>query len=85
MSTIEKLKCRVKTIPNDFTYAEANKLLCAMGFVEDNKGKTSGSRVKYFRESDGAMIILHKPHPRPEMKKYAIEQMVEKLREYGEL
>ena len=85
MSTIEKLKKRIKKIPKDFTYAEASTLLTARGFKEFNKGKTSGSRVRFYREKDGAIIDLHKPHPKPEMKKYAVEQMVDKLKEYGEL
>lgn len=85
MSTADKLKQRIQKIPKDFTYAEAAKLLKSLGFEENNKGKTSGSRVKFYRKSDGAMINLHKPHPQPEMKGYAIEQLVEKLKEYGEL
>ncbi|MFR5739464.1 MAG: type II toxin-antitoxin system HicA family toxin [Coprococcus sp.] len=85
MSTAEKLKKRVAKIPRDFLYAEAKSLLKSLGFEEYNKGKTSGSRVRFFRKSDGAFIDLHKPHPGKEMKKYAVEQLVEKLKEYGEL
>ncbi|MDE6956815.1 MAG: type II toxin-antitoxin system HicA family toxin [Lachnospiraceae bacterium] len=85
MSTAEKLKKRVAKIPRDFTYVEAKSLLKTLGFEEYNKGRTSGSRVRFFRESDGAVVDLHKPHPEKEMKKYAVEQLVEKLREYGEL
>ena len=83
MSTAEKLKKRVAKIPRDFTYVEAKSLLKTLGFEEYNKGRTSGSRVRFFRESD--VVDLHKPHPEKEMKKYAVEQLVEKLREYGEL
>ena len=72
-------------MPKDFTYAEAQTLLKAMGYCEINKGKTSGSRVRFYREKDKAVIDLHKPHPRPEMKKYAVEQLVSKLKEYGDL
>ncbi len=85
MSRLEKLKKRAEKIPKDFTYAEARSLLKALGFEEINKGKTSGSRVRFYRVSDRAVIDLHKPHPKPEMPKYAVEQMVEKLREYGGL
>ena len=72
-------------IPKDFTYSEARSLLEAMEYEEINKGRTSGSRVRFYRKEDGAIIDLHKPHPQPEMKKYAVEQMVEKLKEYGDL
>lgn len=85
MSTLEKLKSRVERLPKDFTYAEARTLLKALGFEEITKGKTSGSRVRFYRKNDGAVIDLHKPHPKPEMKGYAVEQLVERLKEYGEL
>ena len=41
--------------------------------------------MRFYRKSDGAVIDLHKPHPKPEMKGYAVEQLVERLKEYGEL
>ena len=63
MSRLDKAKERLKSIPKDYTYSEAKYLLGQLGFIEDNKGKTSGSRVKFFRPSDGKMISFHKPHP----------------------
>ena len=63
MSKLDKAKQRLKSIPKDYTYTEAQYLLGQLGFVEDNKGKTSGSRVKFYRYSDGEMVLLHKPHP----------------------
>jgi hypothetical protein len=54
---------RLKSVPKDFTYSEVRKILTSLGFVEDTKGKTSGSRVKFYRNSDKKMIMLHKPHP----------------------
>ena len=56
-----------------------------MGFEEFNKGKTSGSRVKFYREKDGRIIMLHKPHPTDIMDKGAVEDLVQKLKEMGEL
>ena len=44
-----------------------------------NKGKTSGSRVKFYKGN--IIIILHKPHPRKELLEYQIKQMIEKLSE----
>lgn len=85
MSTLEKLKDRVRHIPKDFTYEEARRLLISLGYKEINKGKTSGSRVRFYRETDGVFIDLHRPHPQKEMKKYAVEQLVEKLKEFGDL
>ncbi len=45
MSKFEKAKERIKLRPKDYTYTEAKSLLSQMGFVEYQKGKTSGSRV----------------------------------------
>lgn len=63
MSKLEKAIERLKSVPKDYTYSEAKYLLGQLGFVETNKGKTSGSRVKFVRYSDGEFILLHKPHP----------------------
>ena len=63
MSKLEKAKQRLKTIPKDYTYNEAKSLLLRLGFMEFTKGKTSGSRVKFYRAIDGKIILLHKPHP----------------------
>ena len=62
MSKIEKQIERLKSKPKDFTYDEAKSILNNFGFMEYNKGKTSGSRVE-FKDKNGRKIILHKPHP----------------------
>jgi hypothetical protein len=56
-----------------------------MGFVEYNKGKTSGSRVKFYRERDSRVILLHKPHPGDVMDRGAVSDLVDYLKEIGEL
>ena len=53
--------------------------------IEWNKGKTSGSRVKFYREKDKRIILLHKPHPEDTMKSGAVKELVEFLTELGEL
>lgn len=85
MGQIEKLIERIKKIPADLTYDEIKRLMNYLGYVESNKGKTSGSRVAFYREKDNAMIILHKPHPENIVKKYAIRQLIETLKERGDL
>ena len=57
MSKYEKAKKRILNIPSDYQYLEARYLLGKMGFEEFNKGKTSGSRVKFYREKDGRIVI----------------------------
>lgn len=56
-----------------------------MGFEEYHKGKTSGSRVKFYRKQDGRVILLHKPHPGDVMKQGAVKQLVDYLMKIGEL
>ena len=70
MGQKEKLIAKLKTTPKNFT------------FDDSNKGKTSGSRVKFESEIYGA-ILLHKPHPQKELKAYQIKQLVEKLEQEG--
>ena len=79
MSKKEKLAARLKTRPTDFTYAELRTLLSGMGYVEDSKGKTSGSRVSFIHEETKHMISLHKPHPGNILKRYQIDLIVEEL------
>ena len=75
MGGLEKLKKRLYTVPKDFTYSEARRLLRQLGFEESTKGKTSGSRVKFYRSRDQKMLLLHKPHPGDIMNVAATRQL----------
>jgi len=46
-----------------------------------NKGKTSGSRVRFIKHN--IAIILHKPHPRKELPVYQIKQILDVLMKEG--
>ncbi len=85
MSKSEKAKNRIRMKPKDYTYTEAKVLLEQMGFVEYNKGKTSGSRVKFYRKEDQKIILLHKPHPGDVMRFGAVKDLLEFLQNLGEL
>ena len=87
MGKLEKAKERLKQIPRDYTYIEARNLLIALEFEEWNKGKTSGSRVMFYRENNNDIqkIMLHKPHPGDEMKSYAVKQLIVFLEEFSNL
>lgn len=85
MSKSEKAKARILSKPKEYTYTEAKALLSQLGFEEYNKGKTSGSRVKFFRERDKKVILLHKPHPGDVMKAGAVAALVDFLKNSGEL
>ena len=85
MSRLDKAKERLKSIPKDYTYSEAKTLLSQLGFTESMKGKTSGSRVKFYREADGESILLHRPHPSNVMSIGNIRDLAEYLKEINEL
>lgn len=85
MSKFEKAKERIKLKPKDYTYSEAKALLSQIGFVEYNKGKTSGSRVRFYRREDQKAILLHKPHPGDVMKPGAVKDLLDFLIDLGEL
>lgn len=85
MSKLKKALLRILSQPKDYTYSEAKWLLRQLGFQEFNKGKTSGSRVKFYRDSDQRIILLHKPHPGDQMKPGAVKALVEHLKKLGEL
>ena len=81
MSKLEKDIERLKSKPKDFTYDEAKKILNNFGFIENNKGKTSGLRVE-FKNNSNKKIILHKPHPSNILKPYQINNIIKQLKEW---
>ncbi len=85
MSTIAKGKARILSIPSDYIYDEARHLLLQLGFKEFQKGKTSGSRVKFYREKDKKIILLHKPHPTNVMSIPSVKDLVKALQDSKDL
>lgn len=82
MTKINKLRTRFLSKPKDFTWSELKVLLTGLGFEEFNSGKTSGSRVRFIHENYSD-IILHKPHPNPELKSYQLKQLIIQLKKEG--
>ena len=78
MSTKDKLIERFKRQPKDFTWNELVRLFGILGFSEDNKGKTSGSRTVFVKESDE--IEIHKPHPSKIIKGYVMKNVLNFLK-----
>ena len=74
MSKKEKLIQKLKAQSKSFSYEDAKILLEYLNFLENNKGKTSDSRVMFSSETHGN-IMLHKPHPQKELKSYQIKQL----------
>jgi len=85
MSKIDKQIARLLSKPKDFTFNELSSLLNALGYVKDNKGKTSGSRVAFISKITSSVIRLDKPHPGNELKLYLISYVINKLKENGEI
>ena len=83
MSRLEKLETKLKSRPKDFTYAELKKLLKSMGYKEEPKGKSSGSRVAFIHEDSRHIIRIHKLHPGNIIKEYVIEYLNKELKEQG--
>lgn len=84
MGTKEKLIDRLRSLPVDFTFDEVARLLHLFGYKQSNKGKTSGSRVLFIDERN-RKILLHRPHPGNILKRYALENVIEKLIRNGDI
>ena len=81
MSKKEKLIKRLKSRPKDFEFEEAETLLMALGFAKSNKGKTSGSRVRFYKGNFS--IDLHKPHPKKDLPVALVNEIVKELERMG--
>jgi len=83
MSKKEKLVDRLMKKPKDFTFDEMVLLLSYFGY-ELKQGGT-GSGVNFIKEGSNEVINFHKPHPNGVLKKYVLDQVIEKLRKDGQL
>ena len=81
MSKKQKLIDKLKARSKNFEYDEAESLLLSLGFKKSNKGKTSGSKVKF--NAGNTDIDLHRPHPQKKLKPYQINDIIDAL-EKGE-
>ncbi len=70
----------VHSLPQKYwhLHTEAESLLEWLGYTKLNKGKTSGSRVKFIKGNKP--IYLHKPHPRKNLLKYQVKDLKSNLR-----
>lgn len=82
MSKIQKIIRKLNQGSGNLTFAEIVSLLEYLGYQQDNKGKTSGSRVRFY-QVDRPAIIFHKPHPRKTLLEYQIKQIKKALKKEG--
>ena len=81
MSKKDKLIDRLLKKPKDFTFDEMESLLSYLGY-ELKQGGT-GSGVKFIKDETNEVINFHKPHPNGILKRYVLDQVIEKLRKDG--
>lgn len=81
MSKKEKLVDRLLQKPKDFTFDEMESLLSYLGYKLKQGG--TGSGVKFIKDGSNEVINFHKPHPDGILKRYVLDQVIEKLRKEG--
>ena len=81
MSRKNKLIEKLLEKPKDFTFDEMKSLLSYFGY-KLKQGKT-GSGVKFIKEGSNEVINFYKPNPDGILKRYVLEQVIEKLRKDG--
>lgn len=71
MTKLYKLIAKFFTNPplKNLTFNQAETMLLRL---ECKKVESEGSRVKFYHHKLSQILILHKPHPRKELKKYQI-------------
>ena len=64
-------------------FEEVGALFIGCGFTLENKGATSGSRVKFYNEQDQNSYIMYKPHPSNIIKGYMMRGILNYLLKNG--
>jgi hypothetical protein len=80
MSKFKKALARLLSRPKDFTWQELQVIMSQFDY---QKKKGAGSRRKFIHSKTKVVISLHEPHPKPVMKAYAIDIVIEHLKEEG--
>ncbi|MCE2732374.1 MAG: type II toxin-antitoxin system HicA family toxin [Cyclobacteriaceae bacterium] len=80
MSKFKKALDRLESRPKDFTWSELQTIMKQFGYVQKKGG---GSRRKFIHPVTNAVLSLHEPHPKPQLKSYVIDIIIEHLKEEG--
>ncbi len=81
MSKKDKLIDKLLKKPKDFSFDEMESLLKYFGYKLKQGG--AGSGVKFIKDGSSEVINFHKPHPNGILKRYVLEQVIDKLRKDG--
>lgn len=65
---------KFRNMNKNITFSEAVTLLEHYGYDQNNKGKTSGSRVRFTCKGH-CDILLHRPHPTNNLKEYVVKDL----------
>lgn len=80
MTQVEKLYSLLMTKPRTFRFRDFVRVRESLGYELEPEGQPrAGSRVRFYRESDGRMLVMHSPHPSDEMTGGAIKAAVKFL------
>lgn len=82
MTKKDKLIDKLLSKPKDFTWSELVKVLAIFGYQQISVGKTGGSRVRFIH-SEHPPIIMHRPHPKPILKRYQLVAIIDLLMQEG--
>lgn len=83
MSKFDKLLTRFLSVPADFRWDELESMLSSYGYKLRPTKKTGGSRRAFVNEGTGHVLNLHEPHPGSIVKRYALRQVIDSLKEVG--
>ncbi len=78
MSRFRKALARLKTRPKDFSWKELQTIMAHFGYQELKGG---GSRRKFVHPESRVTVSLHEPHPSPIIKMYALDIVIEHLKQ----
>lgn len=80
MSKKDKLVNRPLEKPKDFSFDE---MVALLSYYDYKLRQGSGSGVKFIKEESGEVINFHRPHPNGILKRYVLDQVIEKLKKDG--
>lgn len=83
MSKAEKALDRLQSKPKDFKWREATAILKRYGFELLN---TAGSsHKKFYNQEKDILITICRPHPRDILHLYQLNEIIEVLKESGDI
>jgi len=83
VSKRERRLQRLLSRPRDLSWEELTAVLSDFGYEARSSATRGSARTFVNSLQPSAPIKLHEPHPRPIVKRYAIDQVIEELARQG--